>query len=305
MILSLVIATVISQPAVEPVAAPAAAPTSESIALEKLGVAAERLAAAAERLSPPPVAPSPDAAPPKPDLWTGSAGVGLTWVTGNVTSIAFVASGQATRKGEHTITVLKAFGGYGEKLNDSGTGSEVLLLNAGLAGQFDYRFTKNVSAFFGAGIDTDHVKSVEIRGYGDLGVGVLWLDIKEGEVGKEFQKLYLKTDLGLRVQPEQRFQYYPVEKDVPNALMIGPRLALSFRYALSSAAYFTEDAEVLPNVLPNQPGRVLFNSVSKLGVGIAASMSLSAGFTVKYDSAPADGRKNTDTVLSVGLDANF
>ncbi len=304
MILSLVIATVVSQqPAVETIPAPA--PTAESIALEKLSVAADRLAAAAERLSPPPVLASPDAPPPKPELWAGTVGLGLTWVTGNVTSIAFVASGQATRKGEHTITVLKAFGGYGEKVKESGVGTEVLLLNAGLAGQFDYRFTQHVSAFVGAGIDTDHVKSVEIRGYADVGVGVLWLDVKEGEVGKEFQKLYLKTDLGLRVMPEERFQYYPVEMDVPNALMVGPRLGLSFRYALSAAAYFTEDAELMPNVLPNQPGRVLFNSVSKLGVGIGANMSLAAGFTVKYDSAPAVGRKNTDTVLSVGLDANF
>jgi hypothetical protein len=302
MLLSLVVAAVISQqPAVEP----SPVPMTEAAALEKLSAATERLAAAAERLSPPPPPANPDAPPPKPDLWTGSAGVGLTWVTGNVTSIAFVASGQATRKGERTITVFKAFGGYGETVNAAGTASEVLLLNAGVSGQFDYRFTKHVSAFLGVGLDTDHIQSVEIRGYVDLGVGVLWLDVKEGEVGKEFQKLYLKTDIGMRVQPEERYQYYPVAMDVPNALMVGPRLGLSFRYALSAGAFFTEDAEVLPNVLPNQPGRVLFNSVSKLGVGIAANMSLAAGFTVKYDSAPAAGRKDTDTVLSISLDASF
>ncbi len=302
MILAFVVASVVSQqPAVEPTPVPIAV----SAALEKLSAAAERLAAAAERISPPQPAANPEATPPKPDLWTGNAGVGLTWVTGNVTSIAFVASAQATRKGERTITVLKGFGGYGEKLNDAGTASEVLMYNAGLAAQFDYRFTKHISAFFGAGIDTDHIKSVEIRGYGDLGVGVVWLDEKDGEPGKEFQRLYLKSDLGIRVQPETRYQYYPVQADVPNELMIGPRLAVSFRYALSARAFFTEEAEVLPNVLPNQPGRVLLNSTSKLGVGIAANMSLAAGFTLKYDSAPAAGRKNTDTVLSIGLDASF
>jgi opacity protein-like surface antigen len=285
---------------------PAPAQSPEAAALEKISNAADRLAAAAERISPPPPPVDKDAPPPKEDLWAGSAGVGLTWVTGNVTSVAFVANGQATRKSAKTIFVAKGFGGYGEKLPDSGSGpSEVLLYNAGVTAQFDYRFTSFVSAFVGVGIDMDHVKSIEVRGYGDVGVGLLWLDTKEGPAGKEYQKVYLKTDLSLRVQPEERVQYYPTAADLPDTLLVGPRLGVSFRYALSPATYFNEEAEVIPNVLPNEAGRVLFNSTSKLAVGVSASVAINASFVVKYDSLPAAGRKNTDTILAVGVEASF
>ena len=295
MILSLALAIVLTQQSNPP--------KDEADALARIGVAAERLAAAAERLSPPPPPEDKSKPAPKPDLWAGSAGLGLTWVPGNVTSIAFIGSGQAIRKGEHTIFVAKGFAGYGEKVNDAGTANEVLLYNAGAAAQFDYRFTPHISALIGAGLDMDHVKSVELRGYGDLGVGVLWLDLKEGPAGKEFQKLYLKTDVSLRVQPESRFQYYPTAEDVPDVVLVGPRLALSFRYSLSKATAFQEDAELLTNVVG--PTRVMVNSTSKLLVGIAGSFALTAGFALKYDSAPAAGLKNTDTVLSLGVDATF
>ncbi len=295
-------------PAAAPAATPAPAETNEEKTLkafERLSAATEKLAAAAERLSPPPP-PTEAAKPPAGDHWDLFANAGLTWSSGNVSSVSFVGAAGGIRKAKKTIITFKLFGGYGQATNApvapaTEGDTQVLLYNAGVTGQFDYRFNDMISAFVGAGVDTDHVKSVELRGYGDLGVGVLWLNVK----AEKYQKVLLKTDLNLRVQPEERFQYYPTEQALPSAFLLGPRVAVNFRYAMSEGTFFAEDLEVIPNVIGDSAGRVLFNSNSKLAVSVAANVSVSASLSFKYDSQPAEGKKDLDTLVTFGLDAAF
>jgi hypothetical protein len=271
-----------------------------ALAMERLTVAAEKLAAAAERLSPPPPV-EEKAAAPAGTRWDFTTNLGLTWSTGNVQSVSFFGSSTGIRKGERTILQYKLFGGYGQTFHADTNTTEVLLENAGATGQFDYRFGKLVSAYLGTGVDTDHVKSVEIRGYGEVGVGLLWLDQRV----EKYQKLLLKTDLGLRVQQEQRFQYFPTPANVPDAFLLGPRAALSFRYALNAGTYVQEDLEVIPNVIGDTAGRVLLNNDTKVAVGIAAHVALAAELLMKYDSQPAPGKKPLDTIVTVGLEATY
>ena len=317
MILSLIAALALQQtPVVEPVpvTADTAAVAANAVktneertadALEKAANAADRLAAAAERMSPPPAPAAPGSPAPVSDPWDVSVGANATWLSGNVNSVTFAGSASVIRKTRRTIFTAKLFGGYGETYNaESADGltpasTDVLLFNAGAAAQFDLRFGDYITIFVGGGLDTDHVKSVEIRGYGDLGVGAVWLDKKEGDL----QKLYLKTDLSIRVQPEVRQQYYPTGENLDDAMFVGPRIAATFRYSFTKTTFFTEDIELLPNVLGSP--RVLINNATKLGVGIVGAFSVTAGFAVKYDSAPAENRKQTDTQLLIGVEANF
>ncbi len=308
MMLTLLAAAVLSQ---DPTPAAAQAPeTNEEKSLkafERLSAAAEKLAAAAERLSPPPPPPPPGEAPPPPaDHWDLFVNASLTWSSGNVSSVAFVGSGGGIRKAGKTIFTFKLFGGYGQKFNDpvapATTGTvDVLMYNFGALGQFDYRFTDHISVFVGGGVDTDHVKSIEVRGYADLGVGVLWIDVKE----EKYQKILLKSDLNLRIQPEERFQYYPTPAAQPSTLLVGPRLAANFRYAMNAGTFFAEDLEVIPNVIGESAGRVLFNSTSKLAVGVAANVSVSAALLLRYDSKPATGKQPLDTLVTAGVEAAF
>jgi hypothetical protein len=167
----LAIALLLSQ--AQPPAAPPPPPSpaqDEQATMNDIRDAARRIAEAAERLSPPP--PPAEAKPASPKLWTSNVTAGLTWVTGNVTSFSFVGNASTTRKTDSTILVVKVFAGYGEKLLDPAVApNEVLLYNVGGTAQFDYRFTPLISSFAGAGIDADHVKSVELRGYLDAGLG--------------------------------------------------------------------------------------------------------------------------------------
>jgi hypothetical protein len=269
--------------------------------LKEIRESTRRLAEAAERISPPP---PPEAAKTDPLKWTSNVTAGMTWVTGNVTSFSFVGNASTTRKVDKTIFVGKAFAGYGEKLIDPASGpNEVLLYNMGASAQFDYRFTPLISAFLGAGVDADHVKSIEYRLYGDAGLGVLWIDAKDGTGDKQYQKALLKTDLNIRVQPESRFQYYPVPMQLDDSLLVGPRLAGVFAYGVTSSITFREEVEVLPNVL-GQP-RVLINSLSRVSVGLNTLLAFNASYSVKFDSQPAEGKKPVDAVLSLGLEANF
>jgi hypothetical protein len=279
---------------------PLSAEEREAQALEKLSAATEKLAAAAERMSPPPPVEEVAAAPPKYH-WDFFANAGLNWTSGNVQSISFAGSAGGKRIGEKTITQFKLFAGYGQKSNTPPLPNEVLLYNAGGTGQFDYRLGTLFSLFVGAGLDTDHVKSVELRGYGDVGIGLLWFDVKQ----EKYQKLLLKTDFNVRVQPESRFQYYPTPLQIDDALLVGPRAALAFKYSLNAGTFVSEDLEVIPNVLGATAGRVLLNSDTKLAVGLAAHISLAADLLFKYDSQPAMGKLALDTLLTVGIEATF
>jgi hypothetical protein len=249
-------------------------------------------------------APAPAAAPePAPSPWSAGITAGLTWVTGNVASLSFVGGANALRKTDRTILNLKAFGAYGEKFADSTSARAILLYNAGFTAQFDLRFTPMFSAFMGAGLDTDHVKSVELRGFGDLGVGVVWLDTKVGEKDKAYQKALIKTDVSAHLQPESRFQYYPTPLNLPDALLFGPRVAALLHYAFAPTTYFHEEIEFVPNVLNET--RFLVNSSSKAALGLISVLSLTATFTVKWDSKPAPGKLPTDTIFTLGLEATF
>jgi hypothetical protein len=152
------------------------------------------------------------------------------------------------------------------------------------------------SIYLLGGAETDHVKSVEFRGYGEAGGSIIWLDTKEADLSKTF----LRTDLAFRYANESRFQYYPSGMSLPNATLYAPRFGLAFRYSLSKEVGFLQDAEILPNVTGDS--RVLVNSLSKLTTRLAQSFSLAVGFTVAFDSSPALGKKDTDTALTVGLE---
>jgi hypothetical protein len=293
----LVLALILSQSDASPAAAEAPPPPADEKAADDAAKGSEPMKEEVQKATeePPP-------APLAPNPWTATGSAGFTWITGNVITMTVVFNGQATRKTDQTIFIVKVFGGYGEKYGP--LPREVLVMNAGITAQFDYRFTKTISLLVGAGLDTDHVKSVEIRGYGDLGMGFTWVDIKGGtEKEKDLQKVLVKTDLSLRVQPERRYQYFPTPTDVPDVFLLGPRLAQVLHYAFSSTTYVREEIEFLPNVL--SPQRFMLNSVTKAAVGLISVVSASASFTARYDSAPAPGRLPLDTILTIGLEANL
>ncbi len=278
-------------------------------AAERAATAASQAAAAAERIA----ASSATAAPadaakkeeekkdaPKPVAWVGSVGLGFISLTGNSNTLTLNSTLFAERKSPTWIWAVKGFATYGQSRLVGDTGSpDVLALAAGLQGRGDRRLTDLLSLFLLAGADTDHVKSVEYRGYGEGGLGLLWLDQKKGDL----QKLLLRTDLAFRFAEESRFQFYPTPENIDDVRLFAPRVGVAFRYALTEDVLFFQDAEVMFNVVGDS--RIVANSMTKLSARLVGSLALGTSFQVQYDSQPAAGKVPTDTALSVLLEVGF
>ena len=249
-------------------------------------------------------APAP-AAPPPPPAWAGTVSFGLIWRSGNSETLTASANANLERKSPEWIWSAKAFAAYGDGTPTGSTVSQVTALNAGFLARGDRRFTEQLSLYLLAGIDTDHMKSIEARPFGELGVAMIWADEKEGEKG-ELQKLLFRTDLGFRYGREYRFQYYPfqVSANQDPALatvdVAAPRVGAFLRYSFNKNVFFTEEASALFNVAGDF--RFLFVSTSKLSARLTEKMSLGVGFTFNDDSLPPPTKKNVDTALTVGLE---
>ncbi|MBS1150842.1 MAG: hypothetical protein H6Q89_2540 [Myxococcaceae bacterium] len=274
-------------------AAPAAEPEAEI---------AQTPAPAAEPAPAPPVVEEP-----KKEPWKGSVGLGLIALFGNSETLTATASAQLDKKFGEWAFGARANGAYGQARPASGgpaTEAETTAARASLLLRVDRNLASWVSLFVIGGMETDHVKSVELRGLGEVGAGFILYERKEGDL----ERIFLRADVGLRASHETRFQYYaagmvPGGTGLPSATMLGPRLGAVIRYAVSKDIRFSEEAEFLPNVLG--PSRFLFNSTTKLNARLTQSLSVSGALLVAFDSSPAGGKKTTDTALTLGLEAAF
>ncbi len=293
---------------------------AEPDAAERAAVAAERAAAAAQTAAeaaqkaaeaavaavgasrPAPAgasAAAAAAAAPK-KKWTGTIGVGLISLTGNSRSVTFNATGAAERKSDGWILGLKGGAVYGQNRPPDGTSTQTVAQGAGVQARMDRKFHDRYTGYLLVAGDTDHVKAVEIRYTAEAGASITWVDAS----APSGWKTSLRTDLGFRWAQENRFDYYPVPPAESGPLdtvtLYAPRLGLSFKYALNKNVLFTEDAEIMPNVVG--AGRVVVNSTAKLSSRLTESLSFGASFQLNHDSTPAAGKVATDTILGLTIE---
>lgn len=231
--------------------------------------------------------------------WAGTVGVSLISLSGNAESLTGALSVNAERKSPRWIWGTRAFAAYGQTRPAEGGAVQVVALNAGGSLRGDRRFSERVSVFLGAGADTDHLKSIEYRYFAEGGTGVIWLEKK----AKDFTQLQLRTDFGLRAAQESRFQYYPVPLNVDDITLLAPRFGFSFRYLLEKNVGFFQETEFLPNVLGGF--RYLVNSTSKISARVTSAVALGLAYDIRHDSAPAEGKKPTDTSFTASLEVVF
>lgn len=311
--LYLALITVLSQTEV-PVAA---AEVSAAASAERAAVAAERAAAAAQKAAEavqrlaelqaglvPASAAAAAAEEPKKDPWKGMVSVGLIALFGNAETLTGTMSAQLDKKFGNWGFGARASGAYGQTRPPAGGAADVTAYRAGLLLRGDRNIGSFASIYALGGLETDHVKSVELRGFGELGAGIKFYERKDGEL----ERVFLRGDIGFRASHETRYQYYadkltPANTKLPDVSMIGPRIGIVFRYALNKDVRFSEEAEFLPNVL--SPSRFIFNSSTKLSARLTESLAMTGSFLVNFDSAPAPGKKDTDSALVLGLEAAF
>lgn len=248
------------------------------------------------------LAPSAALADPKPTAdWQGNVGAGLILMTGNTQTTTFTGNASGLRESAGWIWSAKAAGAYGENRATVAPAPKVSAWNAAGQLRLDRKFGDMWTVYVLGGLETDHVAAVELRGYGELGVSALWVDVKE----KDFQWIGLRTDLGFRYQTEKRYAYYPSPgHPIPGADLYAPRLGLAFRYAFNKDVWFTEDVEFIPGVFAT-PNRFQTKSMSKLAARVASNLTTGFGYLVVDDSRPAAGKKRTDTILTATVDLAY
>jgi putative salt-induced outer membrane protein YdiY len=246
------------------------------------------------------------ATPERPVQWKGTVAAGLIVLTGNSETTSFTGAAAASRETFGWILSAKATAGYGQNRSPDGGASQVAALNATSQVRLDRKFGEVWTVFVLGGAETDHVANVEYRTLAELGLSAQWLDLKEGE----WQRLSLRFDLGLRYGYEARYLYFPPATvpvtppgPQPGVELIAPRLGAAFRYGFSREVFFTEEAEVMPSL--TGASRVQVKSVAKLSSRVTKAITFGVGYTVAFDSAPAEGKEKTDTVLSALLEVEF
>jgi len=251
-------------------------------------------------------APPAGAPPPaKPVVWTGTVALGLIALAGNSRTVTFSSTGAFERKSPDWIWAVKAFGAYGQTVPSGSETKEVTALNAGIEGRGDRRLSQTISLYLLAGVDSDHLKSIEWRPFGELGVGLIWWDEKVGDL----QKALLRTDVGFRYGREYRFQYYPVpvgpsqDPAFATVEIVAPRVGAAFRYAINKDVIFTEDASVLGNLAGE--ARLLFVSTSKISTRLTEKLSLGVAFAITDDTVPPKDKVPVDTALTVGIEVGI
>ncbi|GAC1536968.1 MAG: hypothetical protein NVS2B9_02900 [Myxococcales bacterium] len=239
------------------------------------------------------------AAAPESVIWTGAAGLGLIALTGNSRALTVAATLNLQRKSPDWIAAVRAGGAYGQTTPPGADVSQVNALNALLEARGDRRLTERLSIYLLAGVDTDHLKSIEERPYGELGTSYLWLDEKEGDL----QRSSFKTDLGFRYGREFRRQYYPTPAALASVDIVAPRVGAAFRYALSREVVFTDEAGLLLNLANTT--RALFSNTAKLTSRLTERVGLGVAFVLNDDSVPPPGKVSVDTAVTVGLEVGL
>ncbi len=281
-------------------AAQEAAKAAESAAkaVESMQKSAQAPAApavpAAPAAAPAPAAPAAPA--PSPVTYSSVFNIGMIALTGNSQTLSFTLGGNFQRKSEDWIFGAKASASYGQT-RDATSGSNVVNAEAAtVALRGDRRFNPLASGYLLGGIDTDHIKSVEERPYGEIGASIIWFDVKEGD----HSKTLLRTDLGFRYGREFRFQYLPAPLSLGTVDIVAPHLGVGYRYAVTKEIIFADDVDVVANLQGD--ARLLLTNTTKLSARLTNSLSFAVSFLLNYDSAPPPQKVSTDTALTIGIE---
>jgi len=134
---------------------------------------------------------------------------------------------------------------------------------------------------------------------------VIWLNQK----ASDYEKAFLRTDVSIHYEHETDYTYFPGPAGcggscaLPARDLLGPRISGVFRYALKKDILFSQDAEVIPNVLG--ASRVRASANTKLASRLTESLAMTVSFQLQYDSQPPPMKVSTDTALMMGVELSL
>jgi hypothetical protein len=282
-------------------------------AAERAAAAAERSAKAAEKAvgveEAPAAAPEGEVKPPPSKVKvSGSASLSLVWLAGNSNAITGQANVGLSLFVEKWTLSLKGNGAYGQARGPDDLVDKVTALNVAGELRGARNFTDIVSVYILGGAGHDAIARINWRAWGEAGLGLTFFKVFDPK-DKEFIRFQFGTDLGLRYQREDWFQFFPTATEPrgrianPQPNIVAIKVGLGLRYAPIKNILVQENLELLPDVLTTT--NFVLNNVTALVVKVIGPLSLSTSFTLKFDNLPPPGAQKLDTILAFGADVAF
>lgn len=239
------------------------------------------------------VVPETKPAPPPTDTpafssdatWRFAASVGGTKTSGNSKSSTVNLSGEAVRTTDNSKLNLAIRGLYAEA-NDNRTGA-----NIAFSSQYDRDFSRDWFGFGKLDLMRDHPANIDMRqsAYGGVGYHLVrtpdhsW-DLSGGVGYTEDQ--YVRP---ANVAGALREEYGRVEGVISE----------SSTHKVTETTSLRQKVGYFPNIKESGAFRMVFDA--SMSVAINASLSLTAGWTYRYDSDPGIGIKKGDAVYVTGI----
>ena len=159
--------------------------------------------------------------------WSGTAGLGLSFFSGNVRSFTVTGDAFAEYDTPEWLVTLEADGAYGEAAEGEDPERELTAKTLGGWARGEYRVTPLLSAYTFLAAQADHPASLELRTEAELGVGVTLVEREEEE-----SEMILRGYVGGNFTRDRRFQYFPTRENLPDVTLVSPALGVLFRYDL-------------------------------------------------------------------------
>lgn len=231
----------------------------------------------------PSAAANPAPAPiPEPDPLEGEAEAGLVMAGGNTVSETYNFKQALGYSFDGNVFKQAAKGLYGKTGKVPSASSYMLTL------RYERELFGQVSAFFAETAEGDRFAGQDPRWSSDIGGRYNFI---EGERTK------LATDLGYRYS---RVRYFLIAQT--EAAHYG-RLLVEGKHQITESVNLTASLEYLPNFTFRE--RWKFHSEISGSVILSRTFSLKTSHTLRFDNAPAAGKKKRDTLLTTALVAKF
>lgn len=210
-----------------------------------------------------------------------TADIGYVAVTGN-TQVTTFNVGEKLTQGRGRLALEQGIALVYSQQSDSVISN---YLRANVRG--DYKIDRLLALFTGVAFDRNTFAGIERRFEEQLGITARLIgspsDTVRVEGGGTFTQ-QIGTD--------------GIQENFPSA-----RGALRWRHGFTSAAYFTQNVEYIPNLKQTEDWRV--NTESGLVAPLSAKIALKVAYVIRYDNLPQAGFSEVDRLFTSGLQITF
>ena len=214
--------------------------------------------------------------------WGGTVDLGYVDASGNTSTRTFSLGENFKWKTSPRFTIIQQLrSSYGEA-RDSVIAK---LLDADING--DYRLFNNVGLTAGVGYDKNRFAGIKSRTEESVGLSWQGITTRGDSLRVIGGVLWTQQDNTLNVKDD----------------FIAAKAAMWLRTPVGKYAYFVENLETIPNLDTTEDWRL--NSESSLVAAFSNRLALKLTYLVRFDNLPEPGFRDTDRLVTAGIQVKY